>query len=194
MKIFSCLSQFWYARVMLLLCLLFMSSCIEDVDFDQPTDVILTPVIEASLVYLEVEGSRFIDNGSEVSTVTDAVSNIEILEDEFVDDNLEKVELFFDVANQIPRRFDVQIDFRDINDQLQRSTIFSVMPSADGEIVITEHIEVFDEASIEQLKNTYTIVLTLNLQPSSDGSTLNESTTETIALDSKGKFYFRIES
>ena len=178
----------------LYLCLILMMSCIEDVDFDQPTDVILTPIVEASLVYLEVEGSRFVDNGSEISTVTDAVSNIEILEDEFVDDNLEKVELLFEVANQIPRRFDVQIDFRDIDDQLQRSTIFSVMPSINGETVVTEHIEIFDEASIEQLKNTYTIVFILNLQPSSDGSTLDENTTETIALDSKGKFYFRIES
>jgi len=193
MKLSKSQNRLLYSKFRLCLCLFLLTSCVEDVDFDQPTDITLTPIAESSLIFFEVEGNAFVVNGFEVQTVTDEISNIEIFQDDFVNEDLERVELYFEINNQIERRFDMQIDFIDIDGQLQRSTTFSVVPSEDGQTTTTEHIETFDEASIDQLKNTYTLRFTLRMQPSDDGSILDENTTETLELNSRGLFYFRIE-
>ena len=66
---------------------LLFASCVKDVDFDQAEDVVLTPVIASSVVYTDVEASRFSENGMELETVSDTIANIEIFTDDFVLDN-----------------------------------------------------------------------------------------------------------
>jgi len=174
-------------------CLLLIGtiSCISDVDFDQSTDVIIEPVTEISLVYLDVEASRFVDNGVEIQFVSDVVDNIEIFTNEVVVDYLIKADLFFEVTNQIDRQFEVTTLFLDENDQLLRASQFSIDP----ESTITSQpllftIE-FDENNITSLVETKTIRFQFELLPSNDGSTLTDNDTDLISLQSKGVFYFR---
>lgn len=171
--------------------LLAISSCISDVDFEQSTEVIIEPVTEISLVYLDVEASRFVDNGIEIQSVSDAVGNIEIFTNEVVVDYLIRADLFFEVTNQIDRQFEVTTLFLDENDQLLRASQFSIDP----ESTITSQpllftIE-FDENNITSLVETKTIRFQFELLPSNDGSTLTENDTDLISLQSKGVFYFR---
>ncbi len=167
-------------------------SCVKDVDFDQTEDIVLTPVLTSSVIFTEVEASQFSENGMELETVRDSVSNIEIFSDEFVNDNLVKVELVFEAINSINRTFNLQIDFLKDADELQHSFSFDALPSNSGSDIITEYTELFENESLEALKASTIMVITLRLYPSTDGSSLDENSAGTIALKSKGIFYFNI--
>ena len=169
-----------------------MISCVKDVDFDQVDDIMLTPVLTSSVVFAEVEASRFSENGTEIETVIDSVANIEIFSDEFIDDNLIKVEFVFEAINSINRTFNLQIDFLNDIDELQHTFSFDALPSNSGNDIISEFTEVFEDNSLESLKASTKMVIILRLNPSTDGSSLNENSTGKIELKSKGIYYFNI--
>ena len=169
-----------------------ITSCVKDVDFDQADNILLTPVLASSILYTEVEASRFSENGMEIEIVRDSIDNIEIFRDEFVKDNLVKVELSFEAANTINRTFNLQIDFLNDTNELQHMLSFDVLQSSSGNDVLTNYTEIFEDASLDVLKLTTKMVITLTLYPSSDGSMLNEDSIGKVALKSKGIFYFNI--
>ncbi|WP_299361242.1 hypothetical protein [Winogradskyella sp.] len=167
-------------------------SCVEDVDFDQAEDLTLTPVVASSVVYTDVEASRFSENGIELEQVSDTIANIEIFTEEFVIDNLVRTELIFEATNTINRTFGLQVDFLSNSDELLHTLSFDAQPSNDGSEVVTESTHVFEGDSQEALKLTVKMVITLRLYPSMDGSILDENSTGNITLRSKGFFYLNI--
>jgi len=78
-------------------------SCVKDVDFDQAQNLSIKPEIISSLVFTEVEASQFSENGIEQQIVRDSISNIEIFEAQFIEDNLVKAEMIFETTNSINR-------------------------------------------------------------------------------------------
>ncbi|MBC2844524.1 hypothetical protein [Winogradskyella flava] len=181
-----------YFPLFILVIISLATSCVKDVDFDQAEDVVLTPVITSSALFTEVEASRFSENGMELETVRDSIANIEIFTDQFVIDNLVKVELVFEVSNSINRTFGLQIEFLNEADELQNEFSFDALPSPSGNDVLTEFTAVFEDESLEALKTSQKMVITLSLYPSTDGTFLNENSTGKIGLKSKGLFYFNI--
>ncbi|WP_299119700.1 hypothetical protein [uncultured Winogradskyella sp.] len=173
--------------------LISLLSCVKDVDFDQANDFSLTPALEASIVYTEVEASQFSLNGVEIEIIRDSIANIEIFEEQFVKDNLIRAEFIFEATNTIPRTFNLQVDFLNNTDELQHTVSFDALASSAGNEVVTEYIEIFEDDSLENLKLVTKMIITLTLYPSSDGSMLNENSSEKISLKSKGIFYFDID-
>lgn len=175
-------------------CCLVSFSCVENVDFNQAEEIILTPTLESSLIFFEEPVTTFIDNsGVEIPTITDSVI-IEIFNDEFVKDNLQKAVLQFEATNSINRSFEAKVDFLDVLDELQHTLTFIVAPSVNGEEVITESIETFEGDNLEALKATNKLLLTLTILPSADGSTLDGNSTGTLSFRSKGTFFFNINT
>ncbi|WP_299111205.1 hypothetical protein [uncultured Winogradskyella sp.] len=172
--------------------ILMITSCVKDVDFDQADDFSLTPVLAASVVYTNVEASRFSENGMELETVSDTIANIEIFTDDFVIDNLVKAELIFEATNSINRTFGLQVDFLNEIDEIQHSFLFDASPSPLGDEVLTEYIEVFEDVTLEALKMTRKMIITLRLYPSNDGSSLDEDSAGEIGLKSRGTFYLNL--
>ena len=171
---------------------LLLVSCVKDVDFDQADDLVLTPVAAASIVYSDVEASRFSINGFEIETVTDTIADIEIFTDDFVLDHLVKAESIFESTNTINRTFGMHITFLNEANEPVHSFSFDAAPSPTGEEVVSTHTEVFEDASLEALKMTRNIAVRFQLYPSTDGSTLDENSTGNISLKSVGTFYLNI--
>lgn len=164
-------------------------SCAKDVDFNQANDIQLKPVVESSLVYIDEPANRFLVNGTEITLLQDSV-NIDFFNDQFVVDYLEKAEFLFQTTNSINRAFQVQVDMLDDFNQLQHTFSFSSTASPDNSDVVTEHIEVFEGASLTALKNTTKLVFTFTIFP---GEPINENTIGRIKLKSKGSFYLNIQ-
>ena len=174
--------------------LLFLNACIKDVDFDQAEDLFITPALEVSIIHFNESASTFVDNdGLELSTVKDSVS-IEIFSDNFVVDNLIKADFSFETTNTIDRAYEAQIDFYNDLYELQHSFNFGVGASVNNQDIIVEYVEVFEGQDLDALKATTNLVLTLTLQPSSDGSILNDDSPGNLKLRSKGSFYFEINT
>ena len=172
--------------------LLTIISCVKDVDFDQAQNLSIKPEIISSLVFTEVEASQFSENGIEQQIVRDSISNIEIFEAQFIEDNLVKAEMIFETTNSINRSFNLQVDFLSTTNELQHVISFDVLQSSSGNPVLTEFIEIFEDESLDALKSITKMVITLTLDPSTDGSMLDENSIGKIALKSKGLFYFNI--
>jgi len=180
--------------IILTVCCFVSFSCVKNIDFDQAEGVVLTPTLESSLLFFEEPAITFVDNsGAEISTITDSVI-IEIFSDEFVKDNLQKAILQFEGTNSINRSFEARVEFLDVLDELQHTLTFIVAPSVSNDEVITESIETFEGVSLEALKETNKLFLTLTMLPSADGSTLDSNSIGTLNFRSKGTFFFNINT
>ncbi|MGZ0015044.1 hypothetical protein [Yeosuana sp. AK3] len=175
--------------IITLIIVLVSASCTKEVDFNQVNNIQLTPVIESSLVFINEPANRFLVNGTEISGLQDS-ANIDVFNDEFVIDYLEKAEFLFQTTNSINRGFQVQVDMLDDFNQIRHTFSFSSVASPDNSDVVTEHIEVFEGNSLTALKSTTKLVFTLNIL---SGEPINQSTPGRIILKSKGTFYLNIQ-
>ena len=164
-------------------------SCTKDVDFNQANDILLTPVFESDLAYINVTANKFLVEGQEVVNLKDSV-NIDFFQDEFIVDYLVKAEFMLETTNTINRAFTVQIDMFDDFNQLQHTFSFFSSASPNNSEVVTEHVEIFEGNTLVALKNTTKLVFTLTIQT---GEQINESTPGRIILKSKGTFYLNID-
>ncbi|NCO63193.1 MAG: hypothetical protein GW839_05600 [Flavobacteriales bacterium] len=175
--------------IITLIIVLVSTSCTKEVDFNQVNNIQLTPVIESSLVFINEPANRFLVNGTEISGLQDS-ANIDVFNDEFVIDYLEKAEFLFQTTNSINRGFQVQVDMLDDFNQIRHTFSFSSVASPDNSDVVNEHIEVFEGNFLTALKNTTKLVFTLNIL---SGEPINQSTPGRIILKSKGTFYLNIQ-
>tara|TARA_R110001583_G_scaffold169740_1_gene322565 strand:- start:699 stop:1247 length:549 start_codon:yes stop_codon:yes gene_type:complete len=171
-------------KILLLAISLMFFACTKDVDFNQINDLELNPVIESSLIFFDEPANRFLENQNEVLITQDFII-VDIFNDEFIVDNLVKVDLVFETENSINRRFDLQIDFFDNSGQLQHSFSITQEPLSNN-----NYTAVFEDDTLDALKNTTEIVFTLRLSPGNPP--INETTPGTIKLKSKAVFYFNI--
>ena len=167
-----------------------ITSCVKDAEIDQAEIIDLNRTVASSLIFTEVEASRFSENGSDIVTVRDSVANIEIFNDQLITDNLKKAELFFEANNTINSIFNLRVDFLNDVDQLQHTLSFDAQNSTTGNIVMTEYIEIFEDDSLEALRSVKKMMITLTLYPNSDGYVLNDDSIGEIVLESKGIFHF----
>ena len=171
-----------------------LSACVNDVDFTQSEDFAISPTLDASLIYFEESASSFLDNnGLEQTIVRDSV-NIDIFNDQFTVDNLIKADFLFEVTNSINRSFQAQVDFLDQTDALQHSFTFSVSASPTNQDILIEHLETFENESLQALKQSTKLIITLTLMPSNDGSVLDENTPGMLKFKSKATFYLLIDT
>ena len=180
----------WASQIIVVITII--TSCVKDVDFEQADNFSLTPVLASTVLYTEVEASRFSENGVEIELVRDSIANIEIFGEEFVRDNLVKAELVFEATNTINRTFNLRVDFLNEADELQHTLSFDVLESSSGNAIVTDYIEIFEDDSLDALKLITKMVVTLTIYASSDGTMLNEDSTGKVSLKSKGIFYFNI--
>ena len=81
----------------------------------------------------------------------------------------------------------------DENDQVVYTFNIAVTPNGNTEVVTT-HTEIFENASLDQLKNTVRLELILNMFPSPTGIPLNQNSQGTIKMRSKATLFFQIDT
>ncbi len=181
------------SNTLFVLCIILcFNACVEDVDFDQADSLAISPPLELSVIHFVEPASTFVDDfGDELTTVRDSVS-IDIFSDEFVVDNLVKADFLFETTNTVNRAYQAQIDFFNDSFELQNSFNFEVGASTNNQDIIVQYIEVFEGQELEALKTTTNLVLAFTLQPSNDGSILDEDSPGELKLKSKASFYLDI--
>ena len=165
-------------------------SCSKPVDFDQINDFEINPVVESSLIYLDEPATSFLESGEQIVIIRDYIQ-IDLFQNDFILENLEKAELVFEITNSINRDFSVTVDFIDSNSQRQHAFTIFVAASSNNAKVVSNYTEVFEDVSLEALKSTSVLVFTLNMLP---GAAINENTLGSISLKSKAVFYLNIDS
>ncbi len=168
----------------------FITSCTEEVDFNQAKDLTLEPILASDLIFFNAPATKFFIDGSELSTIRDSVI-IDLFNRDFVVDNVVKAEFVFETTNSINRAFSVQIDFLDDTDLHKHSFTISSLASPTNTDIVSMHTEVFENTLLDALKASNKVILTV--QALSGGSPINDNTPGRIQLKSKGIFYLKIE-
>ena len=139
----------------------------------------LEPVFVANLAYFDVPANQFVTNGVEQSVTVDTPT-IDIFNDAFFKDNLQRADFFFEINNTINRAYTLDLIYLDKNNQTLFSTNF-VIPAYSGVENLVTKTEIFQNAKLDLLKSTTKIAFILKMLP---GPLLTENSTGSIKLRS----------
>ncbi|KAA1245699.1 hypothetical protein [Aquimarina sp. RZ0] len=113
-----------YLLLLIIGAILLSASCVKDLDFDQIEEVVLTPVFELDFIFSEFDMNDFVPDGLPTDTEFDVpreqlrdTVNYDLVGSDFAVDNLDRIELTFEVRNTIQREFTIQFQFLTDADQ-----------------------------------------------------------------------------
>lgn len=168
--------------------LIFFTSCVKDLDFDQAQNFEISPTFVASLAYTKLEQTTFVSpTGTEITRITDT-SNFFVFENSVTDD-LVKIDVDFEIDNPFNRRFTVDFRFLDGGG----TETFRLRQVAVPENTLNyKYKEEIDLSVNNSILNSKRIEVILELLPSSDGSIININERKVFTFKSAGTFYFKI--
>lgn len=178
-----------FLNIHVLVMLLLLCNCTKPVDFNQVDDLVITPVVESSLIFYTAKAEDFFIGGSEQSTAEDFVE-IDLFNGSFIQENLVKVEFVFEIENSINRAYQLRLRFLDVNGQVLESFNVNTAASPNNQTIATVHTEVFEGISLERLKQSRILEFTLVMQP---GEPISQDTPGEINVKSKGVFSLNID-
>jgi hypothetical protein len=180
-------------RILPLVFLFLITSCVEDLDFEQAEALAISPVLEASLLFFDFQASSFDDpTGTENLIVRDELE-FDFFNEEFIRDNLARAEFFFEITNSIDRDFRLDLIMYDINGIVTHMFDIAVVPDGNNEIVTT-YTELFEDDVLEQLKNTTRIEFILTAFPHISGIPFDATSIGKIKMRSKATLFFEIDT
>ncbi|CAM1364106.1 conserved exported hypothetical protein [Tenacibaculum litopenaei] len=179
-----------FLRVLVLIIMAISTvSCVQELDFDQADSIVLKPTFTASLAFTKLDQTSFVNAaGVEVRTITDK-TRFELFENSAADE-MEKIDIDFEITNPFNRRF--TLDFRFLDDADNETYRLNQLAIAENvkdfkhreEILLTPGASIFGSRKIE---------VTLTLIPSTDGSIININERKIFTFKSAGTFYFNID-
>lgn len=164
-----------------------LTSCVDDVDFDQADDIVFTQQVEADLIFFNLNTDDFINESARDTTfVVRDTTRLEFLEVDFLRDNITEVVFRFDVENSFAQSFTNRAVFINNDGAPQYAIEFGVAPSPDGSVNTTTIIEQLNQEEIQALFNATRVVNELELNTNGlfiDG---------TVSLQSKALYSFEL--
>ena len=145
-------------------CICLILSCSSELDFDQIDDVVLTPQIDADILFFTLRTEDFIDSGipDETIVVRDT-TGLEFLNDSFIRDSVRDIEFAFQVDNSFLQSFNNRFIFLNAIDVPQYTLEFTIDPSSDGTTTRTSIVEQVSEDGLQAILGSVSIVNELQL-------------------------------
>lgn len=164
---------------------LLATGCVKDQDFNQADELVLTPVIETDLVFLQLTQDNFVNSSgeAEVSFVSQT-TNLNFIRNGFIQNDLSRIDFTFDTANSFRQPFNTIVTFLDEAGQVAYELTFFVPASDTGEVVNGTYIESVMGEDLQRLKNA------VSLQVSSSIILSEDPIMGTLDFKSKARLYF----
>lgn len=152
----------FYSHFLASFLMIFLTSCVKDVDLDQLENVLLTPVFELDFIYAEFDTDDFVDPGLPpgipitVPPIVDTI-NFDLVGTEFAVENLERIDFTFEIANTFQTGFEFEFQFLNAAGQPIGALYFINVLAGNGEgeaPVITREVISLDNATLNSLINT----------------------------------------
>ena len=163
------------------------SSCIDNLDFNQ-IEYSATPIYNSPIVFFDLTQSDFIDSttNTDILRVEDE-TDFTYLETSFIRDNLERVELNFEVNNQFSNRsFSFSFEFLDENNNPTHPVInFTVNPNELLVPQINPIIVANNQGFLTTRRIRVQIVMSASTTP------LNPTVIQNLSFKSTGTYYVR---
>lgn len=135
--------------------LLYCSSCVDDVDFDRLDEVVLTPRLDADLLFFTVNYTS-LSNEEIVNNqiILRDTTQLNFLDDEVTQENLVEIEITYRATNSFNQSITNRSIFLSENGVIQYEIIFPVSGSNSGEPVVTEFTETVTQQELQSIRNS----------------------------------------
>ena len=162
-----------------------MYSCTDKLNFDQLDDVVITPVYTSSLAYFTILPIQFFDETGTIqqSEISD-VSGFRVFENDFLKNNLIKLDFNVEVKNEFERDFTINVEFLDDNNNVTYKFSPLNIEASNLNYLYLEEIDVLVNQSI---KNTTHVKINARIENST--SPLNSNGTSEFEFKSAVTLY-----
>lgn len=177
-------------KLLLVGVVVFFTSCVKELDFNQADQLELTPAYSVSLVNFEVPQTLLINpvTGVEQVSITDK-SDFLVFNNSVAQENLDRVVFNIEISNPFDRDFNLTLRLLDENDV---ETYQPIVLNVEANNTDFKHEEVILLANNSDVLNSEQIETTIELTPSNGGSMIDINDPKILTFKSAGTFYFRI--
>ena len=154
-----------------------LSSCSEELDFDQADQLQITPTVASSLLYIETPEQ--VINTSPVGSFISEVFQFEAFSEDFIRENVLDGSIIYEYENSTSKELLITIEFLDAGGNILDAEEFTV--DAPSGIVQVEVLYGMGNRSLDILRNTTQLRL--------NGANLGDNTS--ISSASEPRFIFR---
>ncbi|NVJ89201.1 MAG: hypothetical protein HWD82_07145 [Flavobacteriaceae bacterium] len=177
-----------FFRILFITSALIFNSCAEDLDFDQVNDYVLRPIYTSALTSFTLLPAQLFDsNGVQQNSITD-ITNFEVFTDDFVKDNIVKIDFYSEIKNDFDRAVTINIDFLDRNNNVVYSFTPIQVQSKELDFTYLEEIAI---ASNPTLSETFKIRVEAVLE--NTGTQMNPNSTEEFEFKSAITVYIEAD-
>ena len=165
--------------------LLFLSSCSDNLNFNQLDDLVITPVYTSSLAYFTILPFQFFDETGTVqqSEISD-ISGFRVFENIYIKNNLVRIDFNVEVKNEFERDFTLNVEFLDDNNNITYK--FSPL-NIDATNLDYTYLEEIDVVANKNIKNTTQVKINARIENST--TPLNASDTKEFEFKSAVTLY-----
>lgn len=151
-------------KITAILCCLFLTSCIKDVDFSQAEDIILTPDLEVDLIKYQLNQNDFLDSETNAYTpqIRDTV-RLEFLNDTYIQESLRYAEFRFRHENRFPYRISSDIQFLSNNNRRQFNVSYEIPAGSMENPSIIDTIIVIERENIGSVRRSIQMATELEI-------------------------------
>lgn len=177
--------RFKLAPLKILICIAFLVSCSNNLNFDN-INLEIEPEVTSPLVFFELDQRDFLDENNQEITVVSDITVFRIFDNTVLKDNLVELTLDFEIENGFDRSFLVDFVFLDEDENITYDVEDFSINTGDLDYSSTRSIVI--ETSPEFL-NSIKVRVDVVLSPST--TTLNPDIEKTFKFRSSGTFYLK---
>ena len=177
--------RFKLVPLKILICIAFLVSCSNNLNFDN-INLEIEPEVTSPLVFFELDQRDFLDENNQEITVVSDITVFRIFDNTVLKDNLVELTLDFEIENGFDRSFLVDFVFLDEDENITYDVEDFSINTGDLEYSSTRSIVI--ETSPEFL-NSIKVRVDVVLSPST--TTLNPDIEKTFKFRSSGTFYLK---
>ena len=154
---------------MLLFLLAVTGSCVKDVDISQSQQITLNPDVQLDLLIFDVNQDDFIDpQTNALRTVIHDTVRLEFLDDDYVQQDLQQVELKYKYLNTFSQAFYSKVTFLSENDQIEHVTEFFIGAGSNNNPAETQKTDLIPPSDINSIKRSIKMAVEIEVQPNND--------------------------
>ena len=177
--------RFKLVPLKILICIAFLVSCSNNLNFDN-INLEIEPEVTSPLVFFELDQRDFLDENDQEITVMSDITIFRILDNTVLKDNLVELAIDFEIENGFDRSFLVDFVFLDEDENITYDVEDFSINTGDLDYSSTRSIVI--ETSPEFL-NSIKVRVDVVLSPST--TTLNPDIEKTFKFRSLGTFYLK---
>ena len=177
-----------FHKLCLFICTILFLSCSQSLDFDQLDNYTTKPVFSAALTFFEINATNFITvPGAPATTEITEESEFKLFENDFIKNNLIKLDFNFEIRNEFNRDITIEISLLNDNNIL----IYKIqdLKIAANNLDFKQNEEI-DVLANENVKNFTRVKLKISL----DDTTTPINTTSNRSLEFKSAATIYLEN